>query len=185
MDDSEQVIGRKFGRATRWISLPEHSGAQSVPNNAGIQVAAGTHIAYLGHNDIWSPHHWNCLQRFLKIAARISLSAGAFIMDRLAQGIINSPVFSRQSPASDAAGKGGGSVNLNERRLQNLPARARYFRNVSVLMRNRRGRAKNDAINWLVAQVPGLIDRGFLRYQFLGADHVRCHDIMILNLGGN
>ena len=89
-----------------------------------------------------------------------------------------------QSPGADAAGKGRGNVNLHDRRLQNLPARARYFRDVPVLMRNRPGWAKNDAINWLVAQVPGLIDRGFLRYQFLGADHVRCHDIMILNLGG-
>jgi len=60
-DDSEQVIRRKFGRAIRWIGLSEHSGSQSVPNNAGIQVAVGTHIAYLGHDDIWSPHHLELL----------------------------------------------------------------------------------------------------------------------------
>lgn len=60
-DDSEQVVRQKFGRAIRWISLPEHSGSQSAPNNAGVQAAAGTHIAYLGHDDIWSPHHLELL----------------------------------------------------------------------------------------------------------------------------
>jgi glycosyltransferase involved in cell wall biosynthesis len=60
-DDSEQAIRQKFGAAIRWISLPEHSGSQSAPNNAGVQAAAGTHIAYLGHDDIWSPHHLELL----------------------------------------------------------------------------------------------------------------------------
>jgi hypothetical protein len=60
-DDSQRVVRRKFGRAIRWISLPEHSGSQSVPNNGGIQAATGTHIAYLGHDDIWSPHHLELL----------------------------------------------------------------------------------------------------------------------------
>ena len=59
-DDSEQMA-RRTSRAIRWISLPEHSGSQSVPNNCGIQRATGTHIAYLGHDDIWSPHHLELL----------------------------------------------------------------------------------------------------------------------------
>jgi hypothetical protein len=57
MDDSAQVIKQKFGRSVRWIGLPEHSASQSAPNNAGIEAARGNHIAYLGHDDIWSPHH--------------------------------------------------------------------------------------------------------------------------------
>ena len=61
-DDSEGVVRRKFGRAIRWINLPKHSGSQSAPNNAGIQAARGTHIAYLGHDDIWSPHHLELLE---------------------------------------------------------------------------------------------------------------------------
>ena len=56
-DESEEVVGRKFGRAIRWINLPEHSGSQSAPNNVGIEAATGTHIAYLGHDDVWSPRH--------------------------------------------------------------------------------------------------------------------------------
>ena len=65
-DDTEQVVTQKFGRAIRWISLPEHSGSQSLPNNVGVQAAAGTHIAYLGHDDIWSPHHLELLAAMFK-----------------------------------------------------------------------------------------------------------------------
>jgi len=64
-DDSEQVIKRKFGRAVRWISLSQHSSSQSAPNNAGIEAARGTHIAYLGHDDIWSPQHLEMLAAVL------------------------------------------------------------------------------------------------------------------------
>jgi glycosyltransferase involved in cell wall biosynthesis len=94
-DDSEQVARRTFSRAIRWISLPEHSGSQSAPNNCGIQTATGTHIAYLGHDDIWSPHHLELLAAVFENSSPDSLSAVASIMGLLAQDIINSPVFSR------------------------------------------------------------------------------------------
>src|SRR2546423_10985205 len=64
-DDSEQVIKRRFGRAIRWMNLSQHSSSQSAPNNAGIEAARGTHIAYLGHDDIWSPQHLEMLAAVL------------------------------------------------------------------------------------------------------------------------
>ena len=45
---------------------------------------------------------WNCLRQCLKVAARISLSAVAFTMGRLAHGITNSPAFSRILRSSSA-----------------------------------------------------------------------------------
>ena len=64
-DDSEEVIKREFGREVRWVGLSEHSASQSAPNNAGIAAARGTHIAYLGHDDIWSPCHLEMLAAVL------------------------------------------------------------------------------------------------------------------------
>lgn len=56
-DDSEQVVGSFGDERVRWHNLPENSGSQSIPNNAGIELARGEYIAYLGHDDLWLPSH--------------------------------------------------------------------------------------------------------------------------------
>jgi len=56
-DETEEVV-RSFGsRPVSWYNLKQNSGSQSFPNNLGIRKAAGKWIAYLGHDDIWSPNH--------------------------------------------------------------------------------------------------------------------------------
>jgi glycosyltransferase involved in cell wall biosynthesis len=56
-DDSEAVV-RSIGDArVRWINLPQNSRHQSAPNNEGLRQARGELIAYLGHDDLWLPHH--------------------------------------------------------------------------------------------------------------------------------
>jgi glycosyltransferase involved in cell wall biosynthesis len=56
-DDSEAVV-RSIGDArVRWINLPVNSGHQSTPNNEGLRQARGDLVAYLGHDDLWLPHH--------------------------------------------------------------------------------------------------------------------------------
>ena len=56
-DDSE-AVARSFGDARiRWHNLPANSGSQSAPNNAGLTLARGKYIAYLGHDDVWDPAH--------------------------------------------------------------------------------------------------------------------------------
>lgn len=60
-DDSESVC-LSFGDARiRWHNLPENSGNQSAPNNAGLALARAEHVAYLGHDDVWHPDHVNTL----------------------------------------------------------------------------------------------------------------------------
>jgi len=60
-DDSEQVVRQKFGRAIRWIKASRALWFAISPEQCRCQAAAGTHIAYLGHDDIWSPHHLELL----------------------------------------------------------------------------------------------------------------------------
>jgi glycosyltransferase involved in cell wall biosynthesis len=56
-DESEAVVTAIADPRVRWINLPENSGHQSAPNNEGLRQARGEIIAYLGHDDLWLPHH--------------------------------------------------------------------------------------------------------------------------------
>jgi glycosyltransferase involved in cell wall biosynthesis len=56
-DDTEAVIRPLLSEKVRWRNQGEHSGSQSSPNNAGIELAKGTYVAYIGHDDIWSKDH--------------------------------------------------------------------------------------------------------------------------------
>ena len=56
-DDTADVVASHFADSVRWTNLVRNSGGQSTPNNEGIRLARGTHIAYLGHDDIWSRRH--------------------------------------------------------------------------------------------------------------------------------
>jgi glycosyltransferase involved in cell wall biosynthesis len=56
-DDSEEVVTAIGDPRVRWINLPANSGHQSAPNNEGLLQGRGSIIAYLGHDDLWLPHH--------------------------------------------------------------------------------------------------------------------------------
>jgi glycosyltransferase involved in cell wall biosynthesis len=56
-DDSAEVVDSIGDPRVRWVNLPANSGHQSAPNNEGLRRARGELIAYLGHDDLWLPHH--------------------------------------------------------------------------------------------------------------------------------
>jgi glycosyltransferase involved in cell wall biosynthesis len=56
-DDSERIVHAIGDPRVRWINLPDNTGHQSGPNNEGLRQARGEIIAYLGHDDLWLPHH--------------------------------------------------------------------------------------------------------------------------------
>jgi glycosyltransferase involved in cell wall biosynthesis len=55
-DDSGAVVRAVGDPRVQWIDIPR-SGHQSGPNNEGLRRARGGIIAYLGHDDLWLPHH--------------------------------------------------------------------------------------------------------------------------------
>lgn len=65
-DDSETVVAAIDDRRVRWINLPMNTGHQSDPNNEGLRQAKGDLIAYLGHDDLWLPHHLEVLVKRLE-----------------------------------------------------------------------------------------------------------------------
>jgi GT2 family glycosyltransferase len=60
-DDTERVVATINDPRMRWINLPRNTGDQSGPNNHGLHEAKGEFIAYLGHDDLWLPHHMQCM----------------------------------------------------------------------------------------------------------------------------
>jgi glycosyltransferase involved in cell wall biosynthesis len=56
-DDSAAIVQRVGDPRVRWINLDRHTGHQCGPNTEGVAQARGDVIAYLGHDDLWLPHH--------------------------------------------------------------------------------------------------------------------------------
>lgn len=60
-DNSEEVVASFGDPRVRWQNLATNSGHQWAPNNAGLALARGRYIAYLGHDDLWLPSHLQTL----------------------------------------------------------------------------------------------------------------------------
>ena len=56
-DESAEVVGAIPDRRVTWVDLEIGTGHQSGPNDEGARRARGDLIAYLGHDDLWLPHH--------------------------------------------------------------------------------------------------------------------------------
>lgn len=71
-DDSEAVVRAVGDERVRWINLPANTGHQSAPNNEGLRQARGEIIAYLGHDDLWLPHHLSCMVAAIEAGADLA-----------------------------------------------------------------------------------------------------------------
>lgn len=64
-DETGEILEKEFGVRVNWFNLDRNFQTQSVANNLGILRARGTHIAYLGHDDVWSPRHLAALAEII------------------------------------------------------------------------------------------------------------------------
>lgn len=77
-DDTAEVVASFDDPRLHWHNLPENSGSQSVPNNAGIERARGEYVAYLGHEDLWLPDH---LSRLVAVMEGTDADVGYTVLE--------------------------------------------------------------------------------------------------------
>ena len=77
-DDSEKVVSEINDPRVRWINIPRF-GHQTGPNNEGLRQARGEYVAYLGHDDLWLPHHLEVLVAALDAGGDVAHSTVAMI----------------------------------------------------------------------------------------------------------
>lgn len=65
-DDTEEVVRSLQDPRITFFNLPQNSGDQSAPNNAGFKRARGRYVAFLNHDDFWTKDH---LERGLEAIA--------------------------------------------------------------------------------------------------------------------
>jgi glycosyltransferase involved in cell wall biosynthesis len=68
-DDSEEVVRSIGDPRIRWHNLPENSGSQAGPSQAGLDRASGEYVAYIGHDDVWHPTHLATLVGHMRTSA--------------------------------------------------------------------------------------------------------------------
>src|SRR5688572_1019424 len=56
-DDTAEVVASFRDPRIRWHNLPENTGNQAGPNNAGLAMARSEYVAYMHQDDLWLPDH--------------------------------------------------------------------------------------------------------------------------------
>jgi glycosyltransferase involved in cell wall biosynthesis len=95
-DDSADVVAKIDDPRVRWINVAR-TGHQSGPNNEGLAQARGEWIAYLGHDDLWLPHHLDVLAEALARGADLAHSLVALVPPNAGEVVIST---SRWRPPS-------------------------------------------------------------------------------------
>lgn len=78
-DNSAEVVAAVGDSRVRFINLTDRVGSQAGPNNEGIRRAAGSVIAYLGHDDLWFPGHLKQVVDAVAAGADLVWSRGLII----------------------------------------------------------------------------------------------------------
>lgn len=92
-DDSAQVVAALGDRRFRWNNLAHNCGNQWGPNNAGLAMARGRYVAYLGHDDLWWPTHLRSVVDAAERTGADVVAAGALIYGPRESGIVSATGF--------------------------------------------------------------------------------------------
>jgi glycosyltransferase involved in cell wall biosynthesis len=60
-DNTAEIVASFDDPRVHWHNLPENTGSQAGPNNAGLAMARGQYIAYAHQDDLWLPNHLQVL----------------------------------------------------------------------------------------------------------------------------
>lgn len=77
-DDSAAIVRAIGDPRVEWIDI-DRTGHQSGPNNEGLRRAKGEIVAYLGHDDLWLPHHLAQHVAALDAGHELTCSLAAFV----------------------------------------------------------------------------------------------------------
>ena len=79
-DGTEDLVRSFADPRISWHNLPENSGNQAAPNNAGVAKARGRYLFFLNHDDMWFADHLGGSIRFLERAeADVTFSPVALV----------------------------------------------------------------------------------------------------------
>jgi glycosyltransferase involved in cell wall biosynthesis len=78
-DETAEVVESFKPREVSWYNLEKNTGSQSFPNNLGIAKATGNWIAYIGHDDIWSPHHLERLRALIEADSELDFAVSGCV----------------------------------------------------------------------------------------------------------
>jgi len=78
-DETAEVVSSFTSRGVSWYNLERNTGSQSSPNNLGIAKATGSWIAYIGHDDIWSPGHLESLRTLIEGAPQLDFAVSGCV----------------------------------------------------------------------------------------------------------
>lgn len=91
-DDTEKAVRSFDDSRLHWTDLGRNHGSQALPNNEGLRRARGQYVAYLGHDDLWMPHHLLALvRRMEETGAAFAHSLGARILPEGVAGCFGPP----------------------------------------------------------------------------------------------
>ena len=90
-DDTSEKIAALNDNRIRIIRLDKNSGLPAAPRNTGIRAAKGEFIAFLDHDDTWSPEKLQVQIDYLREHPEVALIGSPFIIESLDSRYNNTP----------------------------------------------------------------------------------------------